>query len=246
MGEVYNGVVLVNFLQSKRATRASALLFTACTPIVALCFCSSVRAADVGVGWRTWWLPPNHSAHGAAIDTLFDWIFWITAITFVLVEAALVFFLVKYRYRPGTKAHFTHGNKRLEFIWTIIPAAIFAVLAIVSKFVWDNYRYSPTMTDPNRAIVLVIGQQFKWNVIYPGPDKKLGRYLMYPEPTDLAWPNPAGDDKPYTFAGVRGPAFLPYDKALTAIDQYIDTVNPLGKDFSDPDGKDDDWQGAGT
>ena len=91
------------FPQSKRATRASALLFTACSAIVALCFCSSVRAADVGVGWRTWWLPPNHSAHGAAIDTLFDWIFWITAITFVLVEAALVFFLVKYRYRPGTK-----------------------------------------------------------------------------------------------------------------------------------------------
>ena len=119
------------------------------------------------------------------------------------------------------------------------------MLAIVSKFVWDNYRYSPTMTDPNRAIVLVIGQQFKWNVIYPGPDKKIGRYLLYPQ----AHRSAPGRTPPATTSHIlspacAGPAFLPYDNALTAIDQYIDTVNPLGKDFTDPDGKDDDWQGA--
>jgi hypothetical protein len=68
--------------------------------------------------------------------------------------------------------------------------------------------------------------------------------MMFPKPTDLAWPNPSGDDKPYTFANVRGPAFLPYKEAVNAINKYIDQVNPLGKDFSDPDGKDDDWKGA--
>ena len=33
-----------------------------------------------------------------------------------------------------------------------------------------------------------IGQQFKWNIIYPGPDGKLGKYLLYPKPYDPKWP----------------------------------------------------------
>src|SRR5438552_1818856 len=86
--------------------------------------------------------------------------------------------------------------------------------------------------------------------------------MLFPKPTDLQWPDPdykakmaaidaavaAGKPtpayKPYVFAGVNGPAFLPYDKAVAAINQYIDSVNPLGKDFSDPAGDDDDWKGA--
>jgi len=93
--------------------------------------------------------------------------------------------------------------------------------------------------------VLVVGQQFKWNSVYPGPDKKFGRYLIYPKVTDLAWPNPSGDtSKPFLYASVPGPAYLPYAEAVKAINQYIDQVNPLGKDFSDPDGKDDNYKDA--
>jgi heme/copper-type cytochrome/quinol oxidase subunit 2 len=239
-----NGSSLVRTTQSKRASRAAGVLFIAVAAALALCINSTAHAADVSPGWGSWWLPPNHSNHGGAIDALFVWIFWITTIAFILTEAVLVVFLIRYRHKPGRKAHYTHGNKRLEFIWTIVPAIILFGLALVSKFVWDNYRYNPAGEDPNRATVLVVGQQFKWNVVYPGPDKKLGRYLMFPKPTDLRWPNPAGDDKPYSFAGVQGPAFLTYDKAVSAINQYVDQVNPLGKDFTDPDGKDDDWQGA--
>jgi heme/copper-type cytochrome/quinol oxidase subunit 2 len=236
-----NGVSLVSLKQSNRALGAWAMLLTA---LGSLAISLKTRAADVYTGWRSWSLPPNHSVHGAAIDSLFWLIFWITMIAWVAVTIVMIVFLIKYRHRPGRRAHFTHGNTRLEMAWTIAPAVILMVLAIWSKFVWDNYRYSPSSEDPNRAIVLVVGQQFKWNVVYPGPDHKLGRYMMFPKPTDLAWPNPTGDGKPYMYAGVRGPAFLPYVESVNAINKYIDTVNPLGKDFSDPDGKDDDWQGA--
>ena len=79
---------------------------------------------------------------------------------------------------------------------------------------WDEYRYSPTAEDPNRLKVLVIGEQFKWNVIYPGPKGKIGRYLLYPKPTDLAWPivppNKAGTIQ---FPNVPGPAYLPETQA---------------------------------
>jgi cytochrome c oxidase subunit 2 len=237
----------VRKLISKRANRKplAGLLSAALFAIIGLV--SPAGAADVNTtGWASWWLPPVRSEHGGAIDTLFVWIFWITMIVWILVTIVMIVFLIKYRHRPErTKAKFTHGNSRLEMAWTIAPAIILAVLALASKKVWDEYRYSPSSDDPNRAQVLVVGQQFKWNSIYPGPDGKFGRYLLFPRPTDLAWPNPSGDStKPYVFAGVSGPAMLPFNDAVKAINQYIDQVNPLGKDFTDPDGKDDDWKAA--
>jgi heme/copper-type cytochrome/quinol oxidase subunit 2 len=101
--------------------------------------------------------------------------------------------------------------------------------------VWDNFRFNPEGARPDKATILVIGEQFKWNVIYPGKDGKLGRYLIFPKPTDKRWP---GGIK---FANVAGPADLPYAAATTAIKSYIDQENPLGKDMDDPDGKDDNW-----
>jgi cytochrome c oxidase subunit 2 len=176
--------------------------------------------------WK-YWLPPNHSTHGDAIDNLFIWIFWITTITFILVEGTLIVFLIKYRYRPDRrKAVFTHGNTRLEMAWTLIPAVILLVIALGTKRVWDNYRFAPFRNDPNRAQILVVGEQFKWNFVMPGPDQKLGRYLVYPQPTDAKY------------------RALPRDAALKAINGDI-AQNPLGqvldpKDKEDP-GADDDY-----
>src|SRR5207253_2191709 len=143
----------------------------------------------IGEGWRQWWLPPVRSTHGDQIDVLFYWTFWITMITFVAVEATLVVFLIKYRHNPNrTKGQFTHGNTRLEMCWTLAPAVIFIALAVANKGVWEHLRFNPDGHRADKATILVVGQQFKWNVVYPGPDGKLGRYLMFPKPTDLHWP----------------------------------------------------------
>ncbi len=197
---------------------------------------STVLAKD---GFAHWWLPPDYSVHGSSIDALFTWTFWITAVAFVGVQVTLVVFLIKYRHRPERKkAIFTHGNTRLEMAWTLAPAVILAGLAVANKGVWDRLRFNPDAQRPDVTNVLVIGQQFKWNIIYPGPDGQLGRYLIYPKPTDTKWPD--GKSR----GGVAGPALLPYAEAVQAINSYIDQENPLGKDFSDDAGADDSWQGA--
>ncbi|HMB96020.1 MAG TPA: cytochrome c oxidase subunit II [Tepidisphaeraceae bacterium] len=204
----------------------------------------SLLHAENSPGWGKWWLPTVRSVHGPQMDSLFYWIFWITTIAFVAVEGTLLVFLIKYRSRPERKkAFFTHGNTRLEMAWTLAPAVILALLALFSKKAWDNYRYSPSADDPNRVQILMIGQQFKCNVIYPGPDGKLGKYLLYPKPTDAKWPIGA-DGKDVMFQNVPGPASLGYDEAVKAIDSYIDSVNPEGKDYSDPAGKDDNYEEA--
>ena len=48
-------------------------------------------------GWTGWWLPTNYSKHGGAIDWLFNWVFGLTMVTFVLTELVLIVFLIKYR-----------------------------------------------------------------------------------------------------------------------------------------------------
>jgi heme/copper-type cytochrome/quinol oxidase subunit 2 len=184
-------------------------------------------------GWGRWWLPYNYAKHGYAMDSLFDWIFWICTIVFVIVQVALIYFLIKYRSRPettGRKAKFIHGNTKLEMIWTLIPAVILGVIALASKFVWDRYRYAEDYDNSKQTKVLVIGEQFKWNFVYPGKDGRLGQYLAFPRPSD-----PPFRGKPY------------YD-AMNAIKRAI-LDNPLGqnKNFDDPHnpdakyGEDDDY-----
>ncbi len=159
-----------------------------------------------------WWLPPDFSVHGRGIDSLFTWIFWITMVTFFLVQILLVVFLIKYRHRPDKKkARFTHGNTRLEMAWTLVPAIILAGLALGSKGVWDQYRAFQPADDDDPVEILVVGEQFKWNVVYPGPDGKFGRYLAYPKVTD--------------------PQFrtLAYEEALDAVNREIQQNNPMGR-----------------
>ena len=156
-----------------------------------------------------WWLPPNYSKHGEAIDWLFNLIFWLTMVIWVAVTAVMAYFLIKYRYRPERKkALFTHGNTRLEMIWTLVPAVILIALALLTKRTWDEYRFPPKDIRDKSHDMMVIAQQFNWNVVYAGPDGKLGRYLIFPKTTDLRWPTlPEGD----TYAwpeNVPGPAFM--------------------------------------
>lgn len=186
-----------------------------------------------------WWLPANHSEHGVEIDRLFGLIFWIAAVIFVGVHVVLLLSLILHRNRPGrTKAWFIHGNTRLEVVWTIIPAIVLTVVSLLSTRVWDAYHAKADPADRNIFRVMVIGQQFKWNVIYPGPDGVLGRYLQYPSPTDPRWP---GNER---FRSTNGPGDLPMEKAIEAVNAYIEQVNPLGKDMDDPAGVDDDWRNA--
>ncbi|MFI5213192.1 MAG: cytochrome c oxidase subunit II transmembrane domain-containing protein, partial [Gemmatimonadales bacterium] len=71
-----------------------------------------------------WWFPENASSYGSEIDRLFLIILYITGIVFVLTEAALLWFLFKYRRRDGQKASYIEGSTKAEVIWTTVPAVI--------------------------------------------------------------------------------------------------------------------------
>jgi cytochrome c oxidase subunit II len=117
------------------------------------------------------WLPEDVSTYGQEIDSLFYLIYYITAVTFILVTVLMIVFLVKYREQPGRRAIYTHGNTTLEIIWTIIPAAILIVLSFMSVSTWAKVKRSVPPTDFD---IQVTAKQFNWEVVYPGADAKFG------------------------------------------------------------------------
>src|SRR5205814_715254 len=97
-----------------------------------------------------WWLPLKGSTFAGEVDGLFLAITIITGIAFVLVEVGLIWFVVKYRQRPGQKAFYTHGNTRAEVI---------------------KGRHS---VPANAYAIAIHAKQFEWQVTYPGADGQLG------------------------------------------------------------------------
>src|SRR5207237_10706943 len=87
-----------------------------------------------------WWLPLKGSTFAGDIDGLFLAILIITGIAFVVVEAGLIWFVIKYRQRPGRKAFYTHGNTRAEVIWTTIPAGTMVALGLISNHYWGAIK----------------------------------------------------------------------------------------------------------
>jgi cytochrome c oxidase subunit 2 len=98
------------------------------------------------------------------IDHLFQPVFWIAVAVFFLVEGALVYFLIKYRHRPGRGVPTqVHGNSRLEVTWTIIPAVLLAGIAVPTIATIFDLARKP----PNALEITVTGHQWWWEVQYP-------------------------------------------------------------------------------
>lgn len=118
-------------------------------------------------------LPENASTFGAEIDWLFMLILAITGVVFVLVQITLIVFIIRYRRRDGRKAEYTHGNQRLEIVWTAATAVIVLALAFLSRDLWFEIKDPDRFPEPGLELV-VTGKQFEWNITYPGADGVIG------------------------------------------------------------------------
>ncbi len=102
---------------------------------------------------------------GGAIDELWDKLLLWGTIVFVLVEAALIFIVVRYRHREGRpEPKHVHGNTTLESLWTVLPAVILVLIAVPT--VRTIFRFQADA--PASAVqVNVIGHQWWWEFEYP-------------------------------------------------------------------------------
>jgi cytochrome c oxidase subunit 2 len=121
------------------------------------------------------WLTEGASSYAKDIDDLWDFIFYLTGVVFIVTEGLLVVFLIKYRKREGAKSVYTHGNHTLEMAWTIIPAIILGGIAIIQKSTWDSIKKPENFpTGKDVVHIQTFAKQFAWNFRYAGSDGKWG------------------------------------------------------------------------
>jgi cytochrome c oxidase subunit 2 len=122
-----------------------------------------------------WWFPAAIAEHGPAYDRQFLITIIVVGISFAAAQIGLGYAVWKFRARPddSTRAVYSHGNNRLEMLWTAITAVIFISVAILGQQVWAGLHF--TQAPAGASKVQVLAQQFQWNFHYPGPDGQFGR-----------------------------------------------------------------------
>jgi cytochrome c oxidase subunit II len=126
------------------------------------------------------WLPYSASTYSDAVDYLYRVIFWVTLVMFLVTEGLLLLFCIIYRRRPGHRPTYTHGNNKAEITWTIVPALMLLGLAIWQIPTWNKIKKEWPVDGKegyDKEIVKlktfdVLGEQYKWNVRYPGTKAK--------------------------------------------------------------------------
>jgi cytochrome c oxidase subunit 2 len=121
-----------------------------------------------------WWFPRAISEHGPAYDRQFVLTIIVVGVAFVSAQAALGYALWRFQDTGGrSRAVYSHGNNRMEILWTAITAAIFITLALLGQRVWWNLHMNGAPA--GSAQVKVLAQQFQWNFHYAGADNTFGR-----------------------------------------------------------------------
>lgn len=119
-----------------------------------------------------------------AQDDLWQIVFPIAVVIFVLVEGMILFAVFKFRDRgDGQPPKQVEGNTRLEILWTIIPAVILAGIAVPTISTIFDLAGEP---DPNERIdVTVVGKQFFWQFEYPDEGFFTANEMVIPTDTPV-------------------------------------------------------------
>ena len=142
-------------------------LIFACLSIAALALVLAGTAlADVGRG-----VPPAESPNAKGIRDLYWVVLAVTGVIFVIVEGALILFVVRFRNRGRARSAEgpqIRGHTRLELIWTAIPALILAAIIAVVFYKLPGIQDVPEAGAAGpRMTVNVEGRQFYWRYTYP-------------------------------------------------------------------------------
>ena len=140
------------------------------------------------------WMPPLKSDR-VGIDHAISVTLAVTGLVFILTNLLLAWFGYRYQDREGARAAYWHDNPRLEWTWTLVTAAILATFLFNALGLWAQVNSRPPA---DAMVVEVTGQQFAWNVRYPGKDGVFGRtdhlQASQENPIGLVKDDPAAKD----------------------------------------------------
>ncbi|MFO7168776.1 MAG: cytochrome c oxidase subunit II [Chloroflexota bacterium] len=105
--------------------------------------------------------------HAQRIYDLLLPIFWMGMAVFVVVEGLLIYTVLRFRRRSNAIPAQIHGNTRIEILWTIAPALIVLVIAVLT-FRTQMLTAELTINPQNPVEVTAVGHQWWFEFRYPG------------------------------------------------------------------------------
>jgi len=167
------------------------------------------------------WLPPLKSDR-IAIDHALAITLAVTGLVFIVTNLMLAWFGYAYQDGPGAKAAYWHDSPRLEMTWTLVTAGILAIFLFNALSLWAKVTAPP----PADAVLIeVTGQQFAWNVRYPGKDGVLGKtdhlQASQDNPIGLVKDDPASKDDLLLLNQI----YLPKDKPVRVQVRSMDVIH---------------------
>ena len=121
------------------------------------------------------YMPPDYSAHGGALDQLNAYVHWLMLILFIGWGLLFAFMLWRFRASRHPKADY-HGTRSHISTYAEAGIAVVEVILLVGFSIplWYSWTQRPG-PEENPMEIRVVGEQFAWNVHYPGPDGVFGR-----------------------------------------------------------------------
>jgi cytochrome c oxidase subunit 2 len=117
---------------------------------------------------------PAASTYARDIDGLFTLIFWLVGFWFIVCQGLFFWLLFKFRKREGVKGQYVTGDIQSEKRWISYPHLLVLVCDVF--IIWGAVRvwYDVKQDLPDaQETVRVIGQQWAWTFVHPGPDGEL-------------------------------------------------------------------------
>jgi cytochrome c oxidase subunit 2 len=105
--------------------------------------------------------------HAQRILELLVPIAWMALVVFVVVEGILVYTVWRFRRRSNAIPAQIHGNTQIEILWTIAPALIVVVIAVLT-FRTQAVTAELTLNPQNAVEVTAVGHQWWFEFRYPG------------------------------------------------------------------------------
>ena len=159
-------------------------------------------------------MPEVASAHGADLDRLMAYIHWLMAILFVGWSAFFVFLLLRFNRRRNPKATYTGPKTKASSYVEGGVALAEAILLVGFSIPFWYQRVDAFPAQAEAVEVRVVGEQFAWNVHYPGPDGIFGRTDLelvdqQTNPLGLDRSDPAAEDDVTTVNQLHLPVDTP-------------------------------------
>lgn len=179
----------------------------------------------------TEWLgmQPLASAHGGQIDSLIGWIHIFMLILFVGWGSFFVYTLLRFRKSRNPVADYQGVTSHRSVYLEVGVAVVEAVLLIGFAIPLWAMRVDAVPPENEALVVQVTGEQFAWNMHYPGPDRIFGRtdvklLDLQSNPLGLDRTDPAAKDD----VTVVNQLFLPVNKPVIVRLRSKDVIHSFG------------------